>query len=421
MLKLIFFAAFLAATSASILQPTDHQSCREPGTRCSGASGYPAVTWIPCCSGGCTESKYGQWGKFCSGKETTTSTGTTAPSGSPIGDSVYGRCYPEAYRCQGASGRPFVEYKPCCGDGNCVDAPDWGKWCVVPCYGGDCNGSTPNLPVTPTPSPTLPPPDDTTTATQPPPTVAPTPMPGVTPTPTSLPGVTPTPTPTVDTTTEPPSTGPCEGLGGKTRPDAGSISQEDWNCFVSGINGLKSKPSSRYPGISVLDEFSRLHRDFGQHFGANFLMWHRVMLWEFEKELNTISPGCRIPAYDWAREGGNTLTSSLFQNDRAGGSQPFEAGNAKPILGGSFEGLTTEAEETDNEQPVLRNFRLTQTLHDTETISSNSAALTTYAQFNAWLEGVHGNFHVAIGGTMNSLMYSPSEPRYAPMALTHKP
>lgn len=516
MFKLIFVAAILGAAS-SAPPPT----CRAPGDRCAGAYGYPKVPWIPCCDGSCSESKYGQWGSFCSGIHELASSGTDAPSRSPIDEYVQETCYPEQHRCQRASGKPTLGHKRCCGGLECVDAPDWGKWCVVPCYKDNCtkpmaplrrrkqtqflenqgpsrvvtrsirqsspdeeffwwfpwplpsptplpqapspspNSSSPpldtptpspdlltppQLPEVPAPSPTasLPLPETPTTppgtSTPPPDTPTPfpdtpTPSPDIPTAPPQLPEVpnpspqesTP-PSPTFTPPPNPPTPSPdalappqvpepttpdsCEGIGGKPRPDAGSISQEDWDCFASGIIALKSKPSSRYQNLSVLDEFSRLHRDHGQHFGASFLMWHRVMLWEFEKELNTVAPGCRIPAYDWAREGENALRSSLYQSDRAGGSEPFERGNPKPIVGGSFVGLTTEAAQTNNEQPVLRNFRSTPTLHDTESIASSSAALTTYAQFNAWLEGVHGNFHFAIGGTMGDTRFSPSEPRY---------
>lgn len=204
--------------------------------------------------------------------------------------------------------------------------------------------------------------------------------------------------------------GQCNGLSGRPRPNAGSISTGDWNLFVAGIDGLRQKASTRYAGISVFDEFARLHNEFGQHFGSNFLMWHRVMLWEFERQLDSVAPGARIPAYDWSREGSNALRTTLFQAGRAGGSAPFNQG-PQPIPNGAFQGLVTNAAGGGN-QAVRRQFNYDQPFHSRAAIDSTIAAVGSYAQFNVWLEGIHANFHIAIGGNMNSLSFSPSEPSF---------
>lgn len=412
--------------------------CYKKGERNQGESGYPAVPYKPCCDGENNVKMTGEWGRFC-------------PGAAPIVDV---NCYKPGERNQGESGYPAVQYKPCCDGARSVTKYGaWGRFCPITTPSVETSAVPPSTrtPITLTtrePTETFVPvtlpssrapatrttrePTETFAPVSVPSTLVPTaqttrvPTETVTPVttvpnnpvPTTAAPVTAVPNTPAPTTAAPANTAPdeCEGVSGRPRPDAGSISQADWNLYVSGINGLKSKPSTRYAGISVLDEYSRIHQLFGQHGGANFLMWHRVFLFEFEKELNSVAPGCRIPAYDWSREGNNALSSALYQDNRAGGSEPFVAGDPKPILGGSFEGLTTEAEVTNNEQLVLRNFCLGQgclaeALHSTEALTGSALQFDRYAEFNTWLEGVHGNFHVAIGGTMNSLEFSPSEPR----------
>lgn len=83
------------------------------------------------------------------------------------------------------------------------------------------------------------------------------------------------------------------------RPNLADISEVAWRRYVDACIGLRSKPSTRYPGLSVYEEFVRLHDEFGSaaHGGASFLVWHRVYLWEFEKQLDSVVPGARIPSY----------------------------------------------------------------------------------------------------------------------------
>jgi Common central domain of tyrosinase len=186
------------------------------------------------------------------------------------------------------------------------------------------------------------------------------------------------------------------------------MSDAEWKLYADGINGLRQKASTRYPGegLNKLDEFARLHRDFGQHFGSNFLMWHRIMLWEFEKELDLVSRGARVPAYDWSQYSGtgDALRTSLFGPSRAGGS----GSTAGPIPNGAFQGLQSSADGSTG--PVLRAFDYSQVLHSRLMIDNAVGALQDYARFNVWLEGVHANFHNAIGGDMNLLSFSPAEP-----------
>jgi FAD/FMN-containing dehydrogenase len=45
--------------------PAPAGTCRPSGERCIGASGFPTVAWIPCCSGACSATKSNDWGTFC--------------------------------------------------------------------------------------------------------------------------------------------------------------------------------------------------------------------------------------------------------------------------------------------------------------------------------------------------------------------
>lgn len=95
-------------------------SCYEDGERAIGASGYPHVKYMPCCSGKpplpmaeTTSAEY-SWGLFCGG------TGMVV---------VTDDCYASGVRAIGASGYAKVPYKPCCdGKEPMPLTGDWGKF-----------------------------------------------------------------------------------------------------------------------------------------------------------------------------------------------------------------------------------------------------------------------------------------------------
>lgn len=120
------FAAltFAAAVTVSAAPATSYHACYADGERAIGADGYPAVDYLPCCSGKpplpMDPSAHGydattRWGLFCGG------------TGKVI---VAEQCYNDGERAIGAPGYEAVPYKPCCnGREPKAVAYDWGKFC----------------------------------------------------------------------------------------------------------------------------------------------------------------------------------------------------------------------------------------------------------------------------------------------------
>jgi hypothetical protein len=469
----------------------------QPGERCEGAPGKEYVPWKGCAGGECSAVKYGEWGKFCSGEPTRGGGPKVEPTvgggAQPTEGKVDGYCYPPGYRNEGASGKPYVEWKPCC-SGASVQAPDWGRWCPAasdyqppakptaaplgykptaapteygpveptkgpaeyknahvadscypngyrcegayghdfvewkPCCGGQCvaandwgkvcagSGGYEDTPPPPTYAPSAPPAPpyvpphgatgapktlpacyatnscgggDGTPAKSPagPPVATPAPAPGTplpgtaapTATTTAAPplrvssGVTTTPATTRMTTGATTAAGGCEGLSGRPRPDAQTIPQSEWDLFEQGVKALRAKPSTRpgSGGRSVYEDFAQIHSDYALHVGAGFLMWHRVMLWEFEKELNVAVPGARIPVFDWSQYSGNLFSSTVFSAGRMGTT----------LESGRFPGWTSRG------RTVVRDVDSTVSLHSRTLIDAGINVVRDYSSFNTWLEG----------------------------------
>jgi hypothetical protein len=117
MIKTTFVALSALALAAS--------ACYGPGQRAVGAPGKPAVEYQPCCDGAAPAAKDGDWGLFCPGGGVAT---TSPPSGGGGGGGS--KCYASGERAIGATGKPAVDYKPCCDGGAPVARTgDWGLFC----------------------------------------------------------------------------------------------------------------------------------------------------------------------------------------------------------------------------------------------------------------------------------------------------
>jgi hypothetical protein len=104
----------------------------EKDLKCAGAPGKPYVHYVPCQEGyHCVEKdSYGsdEWGRYCL----------------PVPKGYYDdKCYKTGEKCMGAAGKPYVEYLPCCTQGEVckelltypaeygvVKDDEWGSFCV---------------------------------------------------------------------------------------------------------------------------------------------------------------------------------------------------------------------------------------------------------------------------------------------------
>lgn len=99
---------------------TDVWGCVPDGSRLYGEFGFPAVLYNHegCCDGGPPGRRARDWGSLC-GRGAGTSVGATSESR-----------YKEGERNQGAPGRSWVNYNPCCdGSASVQKKGDWGWFC----------------------------------------------------------------------------------------------------------------------------------------------------------------------------------------------------------------------------------------------------------------------------------------------------
>jgi tyrosinase len=117
-----------------------------------------------------------------------------------------------------------------------------------------------------------------------------------------------------------------------------------------------------------------MHSHEGPIGTLRFLPWHRVYLYKLELLLQNYVPGIRIPYWMWERD--HDLLSWVY----------LPSG-------------------------VTRGPDTTFTLPKDADVDKNYAK-TTYLEFTQGLEDMHNTVHQWVGGTMNSLMYSPQDPMF---------
>lgn len=115
-------------------------------------------------------------------------------------------------------------------------------------------------------------------------------------------------------------------------------------------------------------------------------------MWEFEKQLDSVVPNARIPAYDWASED-LPMRNEIWSATRLGGNN-YGAAQAAAIPDGPFQGT---AQRQAN--PIG--------LFSRQSINDGVTSLDGYASFNTWFEAVHGSFHVSLGGDMRRTGTAP--------------
>lgn len=117
------------------------------------------------------------------------------------------------------------------------------------------------------------------------------------------------------------------------RRNQNTLSASDKQAFVSAVLALKQKPSRLHPGdsnFSRYDDFVEVHLNAMMppmmsppqpgwaHQSCVFTAWHRVLLLEFEKELQAINASITIPYWDWTQD--SSRNSSVWAADFLGGN-----------------------------------------------------------------------------------------------------
>jgi len=135
------------------------------------------------------------------------------------------------------------------------------------------------------------------------------------------------------------------------RKNVKNLTAGEKSAFVAAVLGVYAKPSVLHPGDpghNRYDDFVEIHMNAMMaevdidntgpqnpaftpgwaHYGPAFFPWHRILLYEFEKELQSVIPTVTIPYWDWTDP-----ASSPFTPDFLGGAGTGPSGKVLPADG----------------------------------------------------------------------------------------
>jgi hypothetical protein len=188
----------------------------------------------------------------------------------------------------------------------------------------------------------------------------------------------------------------CDGLGIVTRKDIRDLSSTEWSGYAAAFNGLLSRNSGRTVGgiaLNLMEALSQAHVDSARHNQPLFVVWHRLMLWELDRDLNRVRAGVRQPYFDWSTRSSNLFGSSVFGNSRYGGS-------GTPIPNGAFAGIRSAVGSPGTRHSVGRSFDSGVRVQSRTFMNGLIATTLGFNSFRLALESAHNAFHNAVRGDM---------------------
>ena len=132
----------------------------------------------------------------------------------------------------------------------------------------------------------------------------------------------------------------------------------------------------------LVDIHSEMHM---QHTSARLLPWHRVFLYLFEEALHNYHPDVCVPYWDWTRP---------------------EEQHFPDWLAGILPSVHTPTRTIN----VIRSPGSDGGLASIAAGTSTALSKTSYAQFSAPMNSIHGMVHIWVGGTMSDASVSPADP-----------
>src|SRR5260221_4255366 len=107
----------------------------------------------------------------------------------------------------------------------------------------------------------------------------------------------------------------------KCRKNVKNLTADEKRRFVNAFVTLKSQNSVIHPGAqSRYDDFVETHLNAMMaavgwaHQDSVFFPWHRELLYQFEKLLQTVDPTVTIPYWDWTREQNSAAAGFPFKH-----------------------------------------------------------------------------------------------------------
>ncbi|MCO6434795.1 tyrosinase family protein [Nitrosomonas nitrosa] len=204
----------------------------------------------------------------------------------------------------------------------------------------------------------------------------------------------------------------------KCRKNVRNLTQAEKNDFVRACKGLKGLPSLLHPGTqSRYDDYVEVHLNAMNsnpnwgHGDRAFLPWHRELLYRFEKDLQSIVPGVRIPYWDWTRHKTTADVGFPFKNEFLGrDGDPADSDRVKrdPAVPLNADGTYPFEFDPDNWTIVVKDFAV------------DPSFLTR--DFGSWADapdlpvndpplpvGVNASFRQAVGSTSYGTLRSRAE------------
>jgi hypothetical protein len=127
------------------------------------------------------------------------------------------------------------------------------------------------------------------------------------------------------------------------------------------------------------------HEMHMQHTNARLLPWHRVFLHLFEEALHNYHPDVCVPYWDWTTDSEHRVPEWLA-------------------------GYTPTIQTPTRTITVVRSPGSAENLASIVSGTASALQRTTYDQFSAPINGIHGGVHIWCGGTMSDAAISPADP-----------
>jgi tyrosinase len=132
----------------------------------------------------------------------------------------------------------------------------------------------------------------------------------------------------------------------------------------------------------LVDIHSEMHM---QHTNERLLPWHRVFLHLFEEALHNYHPDVCVPYWDWTREAEQEFPDWLS-------------------------GVLPTVQTPTRTITVTRAPGSSAQLGSIVSGTGTAMTRTSYDQFSAPINGIHGGVHIWVGGTMSDASVSPADP-----------
>ncbi|MEZ5833179.1 MAG: tyrosinase family protein [Dongiaceae bacterium] len=162
------------------------------------------------------------------------------------------------------------------------------------------------------------------------------------------------------------------------RKDQAALTETEKSRYICAFNMINND--------GTLGELVDIHAEMHmQHTNARLLPWHRVFLHLFEEALHNYHPDVCVPYWDWTSPEEQAFPSWLA-------------------------GVLPTVHTPTRTINVVRSPGSGGTLASIASGTPGAMAQTSYSQFSAPINGIHGSIHIWVGGTMSDASVSPADP-----------